>query len=225
MNPHHAQKSGGRRYGYYVSQAKLYKRAEEPGSVPRVAAREIEALVEEAVITLLPTQEQSAWQVRSTLSRRNLLEEIVDRIELRQNEVRVALKNPSDESTSNDRPAEIILPFVVHRRGVETQLHVSGNGRAILKPDSTIVHALARTHMWRTWFERGKVNSLAAVADREGCTEAYVRKLLPIAFLAPDITEAMLAGTQPRNLTLADLISKPLPLDWNTQRQRLGFPA
>ena len=73
--------------------------------------------------------------------------------------------------------------------------------------------------------ERGKVNSFAAVADHEGCSEAYVRKLLPIAFLAPDITEAMLAGTHPRNLTLADLISKPLPLDWKTQRQRLGFPT
>ncbi len=225
MSPHHAQKSGGRRYGYYVSQAKLYKRAEEPGSVPRVAAREIEAVVEEAVIPLLPTQDQTTWLNQPTLSRRKLLEEIIDRIELRANEVRVALKNPSDEPTAHNKPADIILPFVVNKRGVETQLHVPGNGRAILKPDSTIVHALARTHLWRIWFERGKVNSLAAVADREGCTEAYVRKLLPIAFLAPDITEAMLAGTQPRNLTLADLISKPLPLDWNTQRQRLGFPT
>ena len=72
------------------------------------------------------------------------------------------------------------------------------------------------------WFERGKATSIAAVAEREGCTEAYIRKLLAVAFLAPDITEAMLAGTQPRKLTLADLSSKILPLDWEAQRQRLG---
>jgi len=225
MSPHHAQKSGGRRYGYYVSQAKLYKRMEDPGSVPRVAAKEIEAIVEEAVLPLLPLSEQSAWRVRSTSSRRKLLGDIIDRVELRTKEVRVALRGTNDCSDANGRPAEITIPFVVHKRGVETQIHTPGNGRSVRKPDTTIVQALARSYQWRTWFERGKATSLAAVAEREGCTEAYIRKLLPVAFLAPDITEALLIGTQPRNLTLADLTSKPLPLDWTAQRNRLGFPV
>lgn len=225
MSPHHAQKKGGRRYGYYVSQAKLYDRSEDPGSVPRVAAREIEAVIEDAVIPLLPASRQSTWRSESTAWRRASLESVVARIALHENEVRVSLRPNFSKRSDDETPFEIVVPFVIHKRGVETQIHVPGNGPRTRKPDTTIIHALARAYQWRTWFERGNVNSLAAVAEREGCNEAYVRKLLPIAFLAPDITEALMAGTQPRNLTLADLTSKPLPLDWKSQRQRLGFSA
>jgi hypothetical protein len=47
-----------------------------------------------------------------------------------------------------------------------------------------------------------------------------------LAFLAPDITEAILEGTQPIELSLDRLLSAmPLPLDWDAQRAALGFAA
>ena len=49
----------------------------------------------------------------------------------------------------------------------------------------------------------------------------YERRLLRLAFLAPDIQQAILAGGQPRSLNLEQLIHSDLPLAWSRQREML----
>jgi len=44
-------------------------------------------------------------------------------------------------------------------------------------------------------------------------------KLLPLAYLARDLTEAILDGRQPQALSLGALTAKPLPIDWAEQRR------
>jgi hypothetical protein len=45
-----------------------------------------------------------------------------------------------------------------------------------------------------------------------------------LAFLAPDIVAAILAGNQPTTLTANKLMADTrLPLDWQEQRATLGF--
>ncbi len=47
---------------------------------------------------------------------------------------------------------------------------------------------------------------------------------LPLAFLAPDIVEAILERPQPIELTAARITRiRDLPLSWAEQRQRLGL--
>src|SRR6267378_5981977 len=51
----------------------------------------------------------------------------------------------------------------------------------------------------------------------------YVSSLLPLAFLAPDIVEAVAAGRQPPELTAHRLIrTVELPIAWAAQKQLLG---
>ncbi len=51
-----------------------------------------------------------------------------------------------------------------------------------------------------------------------------VSRRLPLAFLAPDIIEAILGGRQPIELTAARMMRiRDLPLSWAEQRQRLGL--
>jgi hypothetical protein len=45
----------------------------------------------------------------------------------------------------------------------------------------------------------------------------YLRRLIRLAFLAPDLQRAILAGTQPPGLTLEQLMRAPLPLLWSEQ--------
>ena len=53
---------------------------------------------------------------------------------------------------------------------------------------------------------------------------ADISRVLPLAFLAPDIVEAILDGRQPPELTAARLKRmRNLPLDWQQQRRYLGF--
>ena len=49
-------------------------------------------------------------------------------------------------------------------------------------------------------------------------------RLVRLSYLAPDITEAILDGRQPRNLTADKLLAHSrLPLGWHEQRTVLGF--
>jgi site-specific DNA recombinase len=55
-------------------------------------------------------------------------------------------------------------------------------------------------------------------------SDRYVSSLLPLAFLAPDIVDAIAAGQQPPELTAHRLIrTVHLPIAWAAQRQLLGI--
>ncbi|HWZ52113.1 MAG TPA: recombinase family protein, partial [Granulicella sp.] len=67
-------------------------------------------------------------------------------------------------------------------------------------------------------------NSLAA--QREAC-EAYIRsqqirRLVGLAFLSPQLVEAILQGRQPVALTATRLTELDLPLDWTEQHKLLA---
>jgi len=81
---------------------------------------------------------------------------------------------------------------------------------------------VARAHSRREELEQGEATSVADLAEKEGRTEHYIRKLFGLAFLDPDITENILRGTLPPHLTLEYIIGLDLPLAWTDQRQKLG---
>jgi len=57
-----------------------------------------------------------------------------------------------------------------------------------------------------------------------GVDDRHVSTVLPPAFLAPDIVEAVVKGMQPADLAATRLIRRlDLALDWETQRRQLGF--
>jgi len=92
--------------------------------------------------------------------------------------------------------------------------------------DAALVKAVARGRLWFEELAAGRAGSIQAIADREGMTQRYVSRLLPLAFLAPELVEAILAGRQPADLTAARLVNQiDLPLDWAAQRELGGAEA
>ena len=85
-----------------------------------------------------------------------------------------------------------------------------------------LIKSVARAHLWLDDLATGRAASLQAIAEREAITEGYVRQLLPLAFLAPTIVEAILKGEQLVDLTAARLTGCTLPLDWTEQQRLLG---
>jgi hypothetical protein len=62
------------------------------------------------------------------------------------------------------------------------------------------------------------------LAKREGVSPSYFTRLVRLSYLAPDITEAILDGHQPRDLTANKLLAySRLPLAWHEQRTVLRF--
>jgi site-specific DNA recombinase len=59
---------------------------------------------------------------------------------------------------------------------------------------------------------------------REGVSRSYFTRVVRLSYLAPDITQAILDGRQPRDLTAQKLLAHSrLPLGWHDQRTALGF--
>jgi hypothetical protein len=66
--------------------------------------------------------------------------------------------------------------------------------------------------------------SIQKLARHASIDASDVTRFLPLAFLAPEIVEAILDGRQPIDLNVERLKKvSPIPADWNAQRRQLGF--
>lgn len=112
----------------------------------------------------------------------------------------------------------ISIAFGRKRRGIETRI-VSGQTEA--SPDATLLRLLAKSHRWCREMRQG--TSLTEIARREGHSESYIRTRAPLAFLSPKIQAAIVAGTQPADLSLERFVRNGIPLDWVEQETTYGF--
>ena len=99
--------------------------------------------------------------------------------------------------------------------------HLAGKAPA---PNAKLIKLVAHGHAWLRAVTSGRVTSINELGGQLKRSRTYVSNVIKVAFLAPDITESILAGTQPVDLKSADLL-KNLPLDWSDQRRVLGFDA
>jgi hypothetical protein len=127
------------------------------------------------------------------------------------------LEQAAPEPSGKDHPPILIeVPVRFRRRGVEAKLIVSDQHQPAPEPDANLVKALTRAHEWFGRIVRGEADGIGDIARAERLDRAYVTRLLCLAFLAPEITRAILEGRQLTELTAKQLISSALkiPLLW-----------
>ena len=106
------------------------------------------------------------------------------------------------------------------------KLLVGDRGHAAAVVDSKLVGIVAQARQWSNELRQQKVGSLRELARRHGRDRSDVGRILRLAFLAPDIVEAIVAGHQPADLTVTRLTRlEDLPLSWAEQRRLLGFKS
>jgi len=92
------------------------------------------------------------------------------------------------ERTSHEiETLTIRIPIRLRRRGGRKLIMTpEGVAAPARKPsrDETLVKALIRAHRWRRRIERGQARSVTDLAEQDGVTDAYVRRLLPLTSLA-----------------------------------------
>jgi DNA invertase Pin-like site-specific DNA recombinase len=234
MSPSHTTRKGGR-YRYYVSQALLQGRKKEAGSIARIGAQELERIVVEAIRrtfadrhadrTAIPNG-TSAGDVYDQ-SARDMVSRQVERIVVHAMEVEVVLqtRDAASPSLGADGEASRILRVPMPGRRLRDRKDIIIPGDARTPPrrlDRSLVLAVARGRTWAAALRQGKYADTAEIAGKCELSEAYVRRILRLAFLAPDIVESIAEGRQPRGLTLHRLLG-PVPFAWAEQRQRFGF--
>jgi site-specific DNA recombinase len=111
--------------------------------------------------------------------------------------------NAADGRRDEDGICSLRLPFHMRRRRGEVVLSQPSGPVVSPRIDRALVRAVVLAKTWSRELEQGGVASIKALARREGLCNHYTSRLLPLAYLAPDITEAILAGRQPRSLSLA----------------------
>ena len=250
MSPSHAVKNG-KRYRYYTSQAVVQLRPETGGSITRLPADDIERVVIQDLLhaltdritehTLLgpdaPIAQRLALTEHATAlagtlpDDRATLRALIQKVTAGQNDVRVdigtaALANVLGvDLPGADAPHTIKRSIRVRLRRCrgEAKLVTGDDQRnaSTSPPRTSLLKALARAHDWNQRLIHGEAPSIRQLADEAGVTEGYVRHLLPLASLAPDLVEAILDGSAPSTLTL-DTLMHDWPLDWAAQRATLN---
>ena len=128
---------------------------------------------------------------------------------------------------ATDAPEAVLIrdvPLRIKRRGVEMRLIIEGLSAVPRNADPVLLKEIRRAHRCFEALVSGQVRSVAELATVEGISDRYVSSLLPLAFLAPDIVEAIAAGRQPPELTAHHLIrTVDLPIAWAAQKQLLGL--
>jgi len=250
MSPSFTVKQG-RRYPYYVSSiSKDIDRETRTRKAPpptRIAARAIETAARDAVRTLLQDQDAiarldstasatltrqrlktAAELVRhvgpqASLGARTLFERLhlsiavyPDRVEasIIHGALLAVLDHRTHRSDASDDRIDLVIAADLHRGKRGVRLIIADRSSGTQHPDPRLVTLIAKAHeAQRTLF-----SGAAPRGNR------HIERLARLAYLAPDITAAILDGDQPKSLTSRKLLKLPaLPLDWAEQRILLGF--
>jgi hypothetical protein len=125
-----------------------------------------------------------------------------------------------------------LVPLQLRRRGVELRLVMQGEAAAHMsKIDPLLLKAIVRGRRWFAELASNCATDTREIAKREGLHDSYVRRLIPLAFLAPSIVEAICEGRQPPDLTAERLSRARMPYEWAEQYARsrrppkLGLPS
>ena len=104
------------------------------------------------------------------------------------------------------------------------RLVIESPGSSPLRQDLILLKAVARAFRWFETLATRQATSITELAVGEGVDERYIRSLIRLAFLAPEVVEAIVQGDRPVDLTTKALLTRiDLPLDWLAQKQALGI--
>jgi hypothetical protein len=81
---------------------------------------------------------------------------------------------------------------------------------------------VARGYRWFSELASGTATNTLEIAKREGVGDSYIRRLIPLALLAPTVIEAICSGRHSVELSTEALTRRvSLPIDWREQERRL----
>jgi len=112
------------------------------------------------------------------------------------------------------------VPFRIVKRGGRKEVQLPEGTAQPRNTDNTLLKALARAFRWKRILESGGFGTIAELAQREGIAPSYMTRVLRLAFLAPDIVEAILDGRQTMPIT-AETFRYGIDDDWDVQRRTL----
>ncbi len=152
--------------------------------------------------------------IRGILDKVTISKEWIE-ISLCRNQIQKMLENfaccdeiPAEIKSKNHNPLMIkknIRIATTSRLGSNV-LIISNDTEQPPAPNDVLIKAIVRCHFWHKLLETGKAKNVTDIQRKEGLKDRkYIRQVLKLKFLPPEITENILNGTQDRDMTVQKL--------------------
>ena len=230
MSALHANRRG-KRYRYYVARDLRTSHGSGRPRLGRIALGVMDAFALAQVIPRLQpdfmAEDAPEERLRAAVKRIRITEEAV-MIQIRSAAVSSACAHLPGEVTAVDGGVEVTLPISLKHRQGATIIDAPGTPAPAGRVDRALVRGLSVARLWADRLAVRDATSLKAIASSERYCKNYAARLMPLAWLAPDLVEQILTGRQPEAVSLGALTKSPLPMDWDEQRQlfqRIGRGA
>jgi hypothetical protein len=229
MIPTHATKAGIR-YRYYVSTPCLHGEAKtaSAGSVPRVAAADIEDTVVKSLEAHLAAKQEGSSSSAVQLEDREALVQLVAGIVVHRDNLVVRFKSDhTDEAPDRSDDPSITIPWRKPPSKRSRRILLPHNAsRSIVRPEqferrARLISAIARGRRWLDDVVSGRVTTVAELCTREKCSIRQVNMTISLAFLAPNLVKAAVEGRLPRGIGVERL--RDPPTEWSRQFEALGL--
>ena len=195
-----------------------------------LSATELRGIFKKAqkLATRLETVSTSNW--------REALSGVLERVTLGAGEIRLKISRnglgerlgrPVIPEAFDDKHWYCEIPYTLRNRGTQLRIVPEAlSDTASPEPDPSLFKLIRRAHDWRRQLETGSPRTITDLAAANGVNASYFTRVLRLAYLAPDIVEAIVTGSQPPNLSANRLVRMlDLPMGWSGQREYLGLPA
>jgi hypothetical protein len=181
---------GAARYRYYVSSVLVQGWPQTAGSVARVPAPKIEAVIVEAVRGhIWPDAPSEDTELITTWVRR---------IEVRRTEIAISLAGEDD---AGDTVLTVPWSKAPHRGDRDVIVPESASGGEVLpiRRDTrfNLVFSIARGRPWLAEIEAA-TTTIDGIAKREVCSKRHVHMTISLAYLAPSFVKAAVDGRLPQ---------------------------
>jgi hypothetical protein len=112
----------------------------------------------------------------------------------------------------------IVIPLTLRKR----------NGRPKILPpedaglpgsqgqDPHVLRAIARAWKWRRQLEEGEASTLQDIAGKEEVSERYIGRMVRLAYLAPEVLEALVVKRWPPAISINEMV-EVAKLPWGEQ--------
>ena len=208
-----------KRYRYYASPSDPSHKMR--GSLPRVAMGVLDDFIVDQVDPIL----SEGWGPGLELSQR--VDRAVTRVVVGADLVTITLRR--DALVAESAAARVVLKPVDDGLALTVPIRLKHrNGALILTPagtetpragcDRALIRAVCIARRYAEQIALGEIPTTKDVAKAEGLCDHYLARLMPLAWLAPDLVEMIVDGRQPKSLTLSVITKHDLPLGWDEQR-------
>jgi hypothetical protein len=119
-------------------------------------------------------------------------------------------------------PIHLATQVRLTRTGMAMRL-VQNSGKAAndREPDQPLIKLLVLAQQWWARLSEGDIN-IETLARKAGVNASWMTRVVRLAFLAPELLEAIVTGKQPAHLDAATLLKAQLPHAWEAQAALLS---